>query len=63
MVLACVYEENVRTVVLGSVVMESGWEEDIAGLRADWHSSVLTVKGSTVMSIDEVCGLSVGLAS
>ena len=31
-VLACIEEADVRTVVLGSLVVESGWEEDVVGL-------------------------------
>ena len=42
--MACLEEEDVRIVVLGSVVVESGLEEDVAGLFAGWHFLVPAVK-------------------
>ena len=60
---ACIEEEVVRSVVLGSVVVESGWEKDMAVLLGGWHSSVPCVKGPEIMVGGEVDDLSVRLSS
>ena len=60
MVLAYVEGVNVRIVVLGSVVVESGWEEDMAWLLAGWQSSVSAVKGTVFPVVVEVGDLSAG---
>ena len=60
--LACVEDEDVRTVVLGSVVVESGWEEHVAGLVAGCHSCVPAVKDPEVLVVEEVGNLSAALA-
>ena len=49
--------------VLGSVVVDSGWGEDDAGLLAEWHSCVPSVKGPEVLVVDEVGELLTGLSS
>ena len=53
-VLARLEEEDVRTVVLGSVVVASGWEEDVALPLAGWHSCVLSVKGPEKLVVEEL---------
>ena len=58
MVLACIEERNVRTVVLGSVAVGSGWERDVAWLLAGWHSCVPSVKGPEVFVVNVVGELS-----
>ena len=62
MFLACVEEEDVRNVVLGSVVFDSGWEEHVVGLIAGCHSCVPAVKDPEVLVVDEVGNLSAGMA-
>ena len=59
----CVEDEVVCTVVLGSVVIESGWEEDVVGLLVGWHSCVPSVRGPKLLVVDEVSDLWAGLAS
>ena len=43
-VVACIEEEDIWTVMLGSVVVESGWEEGVAGLLSRWHWCVSSAK-------------------
>ena len=52
-----------RNEVLGSVVVGSEWQEDMAGLLAGWNSRVPSVKGPEVLMVDEVSDLPAGLAS
>ena len=62
-VLSYIEDENVRTVVLGSVVVESSWEGDVAELLPGWQLCVPSVKGPEVLVVDEVHEISAGLAS
>ena len=43
-----------RSVVLGCVLLESSWEEDVVTLLARWHSVVDSVCGPAVLVVDEV---------
>ena len=59
--LACIEDDYMITVVLEGVVVETGWEQDVARVLSAWYSCVKSVKGPEKLVVVGVGNLSPGL--
>ena len=52
--MSCIQEGTVRNIVLGTVVVETSWGENMCQVLVNWHSCFITIYGPRVLVVDEV---------
>ena len=51
---SCIDEGTVRKLVLGTVVVQTSWEEEVYQVLPNWHSCSNTINGPRRLVLDEV---------